>query len=87
MFIYFVNILFRVIEYAILIEVILSWIPQRRENQLTSILHTITEPFLRPGRIIQQKLIPNLMIDFSPIIALFIIAILRRVIYTLLITF
>ncbi|WP_242971952.1 YggT family protein [Haloimpatiens massiliensis] len=79
----FFNILLTFLEYAIFIDVILSWVPFGRENEFIRILHIITEPLLRPGRELQQRLIPGLMIDLSPIIALLIIGILRRVVLTL----
>lgn len=80
----FFNVLFQFIEFAILIDVILSWLPQGRENTFVEIIHTITEPFLKPGRMIQERLVPGLMIDFSPILALFIVGILRKIVYILL---
>ncbi|WP_035290101.1 YggT family protein [Clostridium sp. KNHs214] len=79
----FFDILLTFLEYAIFIDVILSWVSAGRENEFTRIVHIITEPLLRPGRELQQRLIPGLMIDFSPIIAFFIIGILRRMILPL----
>ncbi|KAJ53399.1 YggT family protein [Clostridium tetanomorphum] len=75
--------LFNVVEWAILIDVILSFIPLGRGNGFTQLIHTITEPLLAPGRKIQEKLIPGLMIDFSPVIALLILHLLRRILFTL----
>jgi len=58
--------------------------PNIRENTVTDLLHKINEPFLKPGRYLQDKLLPNLMVDFSPIIALFIISFIRRIIFAIL---
>jgi YggT family protein len=75
----FFNMIFNFLQIAIFIEVILSWVSSGSTNQYIELLHKITEPILRPGRIIQEKYFGNLMVDVSPIIALFIIMILRRV--------
>lgn len=77
--------IFNFLQIAIFIEVILSWVYAGRTNQYIELLHKITEPVLRPGRIIQDKYFNNLMVDFSPIIALFILAILRKIVFNILI--
>lgn len=79
-----VSLLFRFLEGAILLEVILSWIMPGRSNKLIDILRIFTDPFMIPGRKIQEKVMPGFMIDFSPIIALFILDILQRIIYSIL---
>ncbi|MBU3158997.1 YggT family protein [Clostridium frigoris] len=71
---------FKVLEYAILIEVVLSWVYAGRSNQFTEMLHKITNPLLEPGRKIQERYFGNMMVDFSPIIALVIIMILRKIV-------
>lgn len=77
------SLLFVVMEYAIFAEIILSFVMRGVENKFTYFLHSITEPLLAPGRKIQEKIMPGLMIDFSPIIAFFIIAILRKITFSL----
>ena len=79
------GLIFNVLEYAIIIEVILSWVYSGRTNQYIELLHKVTEPILRPGKIIQEKYFNNLMVDFSPIIALFILSILRKIVLNILI--
>ncbi|KYH35662.1 YGGT family protein [Clostridium tepidiprofundi DSM 19306] len=66
------------LEILILIEVVLSWIMIGNENKYTMMIHRMTEPFLEPGRRIQESLFPNLMIDFSPFVAIVIITFLKR---------
>ncbi|MBC2580645.1 YggT family protein [Clostridium sp. DJ247] len=78
-----ISLLFRFIEAAILIEVILSWVMPGKRNTFIDLLRVFTEPFMAPGRKIQEKLIPGLMIDFSPIIALFILDILQRIVFSI----
>ncbi|HSN58140.1 MAG TPA: YggT family protein [Clostridiaceae bacterium] len=79
-----VSLLFNFIEAAILIEVVLSWIMPGKKNTFTDMLHIFTDPFLIPGKKIQSMIAPNLMIDFSPIIALIIVDIVERIILTIL---
>lgn len=79
-----INSIFKIMELIIFIEVILSWIMVGKKNEFTMIVHKITAPLLEPGRKIQEKIMPGLMIDFSPIIALLIINLLRRIIISLL---
>lgn len=81
------NLLFNFLECAIFLEVILSWVAPGKGNKLTDLLHVFTEPFMGPSRKIQEKFIPNLAIDFSPIFALLIIDVLRRVIFMLIYMF
>ena len=75
--------LFRFLEAAIILDVILSWVMPGRGNAFTDLLHVFTEPFMRPGRMIQQKIMPGLALDFSPIIAFFIIDIVRGIVFTI----
>lgn len=77
------SLLFVVMEYAIFAEILLSFVMRGVENKFTYFLHSITEPLLAPGRKIQEKIMPGLMIDFSPIVAFFIIAILRKITFSL----
>ena len=80
-----INMIFNVLEFAIFGEVILSWVYANRSNQYIEILHKITRPLLEPGRKIQDRYFGNTMVDFSPIIALFILMILKRVVFAILI--
>ncbi len=53
--------------FAVLIQVILSWVAPRAYNPASSLLLSLTEPLLRPAR----RLIPALGgLDFSPIVVL-----------------
>ncbi len=74
----FVEILFNVLMLAILARAILSWFKVGPSNPLILILYEITEPILAPMR----RFIPPLggMIDITPIIALFLLQFLERLI-------
>lgn len=62
---------------VILARVILTWFPQvRRDNPVVQIIYAVTEPILRPIR----RFIPRgTMIDFAPMIAIFLVIIIQRV--------
>ena len=56
--------------YMIIVYIFMSWIPGARESQIGYYLGRICEPYLEQFR----KFIPPLgMIDFSPIVALFVL--------------
>lgn len=78
------SLLFRLLEGAILLDVILSWIMPGKRGGFIDLLHVFTDPFMIPGRKIQEKLMPGFMIDFSPIIALLLLDILRKIIFSIL---
>lgn len=80
-----INIIFNVLYYAIILEVVLSWVYANRTNQYIELLHKVTNPFLLPGRKIQERFFTNMMIDFSPLIAIFIITLLKRIVFSILV--
>lgn len=56
----------KILKYAILVRILLSWVKQGPPGRITQIIHEITEPVLR----IFRKILPRTgMIDFSPILA------------------
>jgi YggT family protein len=62
-----VGLLLNVFLFAILIQVVLSWINPGTYNPVISLLYSLTEPVLRPCR----RLIPPMSgIDLSPLVAL-----------------
>ncbi|MDU1313214.1 YggT family protein [Clostridium septicum] len=79
-----VNLLVRLLEFTILAEVLLSWIPGMRENKIYELIVTFNNPIIEPFRRIQQNIFSNSMIDFSPMFALIFINILRSIIFTVL---
>ena len=60
----------RILKYAILVRVLLSWVNTGHPGRFTQFIYDVTEPVLRVFR----KIIPNLgMIDISPILAFFVL--------------
>ncbi len=81
-----VNVLFQFASLAILVRVILSWLPMAwvridPYHPLVRILYQITDPILDPIR----RFSTFGMIDFSPIVALVLLDIVRRILVALLI--
>lgn len=73
----FIDILFKLLELAILARVLLSWFRVNPYHPAVNFLYQITEPILRPLR----NAIPPLgMIDISPIVALILMDIIRQII-------
>jgi YggT family protein len=73
----FIDILFTLLELAILARVLLSWFRVDPYHPAVAFLYQITEPILRPLR----NAIPPLgMMDISPIVAMLLIGIIRRIV-------
>ena len=82
-----INVVFRVLWWAILIRVLLSWLPMAGiridpYNPIVRTLYSITDPILDPLR----KYTTVGMIDLSPIVALFGLEIIRGLLISLLIS-
>ena len=72
----FIYLLFQVLSLAILGRVLLSWVDPMGRTPVGAFLHTITDPILMPIR----RLMPSTgFVDLSPIIALLLIIVIRRV--------
>lgn len=81
-----INIVFQILWWAILIRVILSWLPMANiridpYNPAVRLLYSITDPILEPLR----RYTTFGMIDLSPLVALLVLDILRRILISLLI--
>jgi YggT family protein len=66
-----------VLTIAIILRALISWIPNLDpRNPIVEFLVTITEPILAPIRSVMPR---GIMFDFSPIIAIFLLQIIGRV--------
>lgn len=64
-------------EIALIIRIVLSWIPHNPYNQAVRFLYKITDPVLNPVR----KIIPPFRgIDFSPVLVFIGCGILKRIV-------
>lgn len=80
-----INLILKVFEAALIIRVVISWLPVSRDNRAVDLLYAITEPVLAPIRnMLSRSSIMNnsmfSMMDFSPIVAFLLISVLRNVI-------
>ena len=71
-----------IFSWIILIQCLMSWFPGARYSRAYEILSTFTEPLMGPIRELLFRYI-NIPIDFSPIIAFFLISMLQRLILNL----
>jgi len=72
--------LFNILYALLLIRVVLTWMPMFRDGRIVSYIFAFTEPFLAPIRkLIDRSPLggPGMMLDFSPIIAFFLLITLR----------
>lgn len=77
----FLTILITVLTWAILIRVLLTWIPNLdRGNPLVQLLAQITDPILEPAR----RIIPSIGgLDISPIVVLLLLRVIQQMLYSL----
>ncbi|MRN55644.1 YggT family protein [Paenibacillus monticola] len=66
-----IEILFNIYFYMIIFYVLMSWLPNVRDNFIGELLSKLVEPYLTPFR----KIIPPLFgtLDISPIVALIVL--------------
>lgn len=76
-----ISLLINVFMFAIIVEVIISWMNPGSYNPVSSLLHSLTSPLLRPIR----HLVPPIAgIDLSPLFAILGLQVLRMLILPLL---
>lgn len=68
---------FNVFIFAILIQAILSWVNPGTYNPVSAILHSLTEPLLRPAR---RMLPPISGIDLSPLFVILALQVLKMLV-------
>lgn len=76
----FVDIVVRLLSLAILVRVLLSWMPVDRNGRFVEIILQITEPVVGPIR----RVLPSFGgLDFSPMVALIVLEMVRAVVINL----
>ena len=76
-----IDVFFYLIELLIFIRIILSWIPMfGYQNPIGQLIYRLTEPILGPCRSMLDKspLGGGMMLDFSPIIALILMMLVKQ---------
>lgn len=75
-----IQLFFDIVFFLILIRILLSFLPQFRENAIAEMVIGITEPILSPF----QRLIPPIgMIDISPMVAIIVLGLVQQVLLSL----
>ncbi|MDA8233392.1 MAG: YggT family protein [Clostridia bacterium] len=76
-----VNLFFQILWWLVIARILLSWLPNPPHNQLIKFIYQATDPILVPF----QRLIPPIgMIDISPMVALFALELVRKLVISLL---
>jgi YggT family protein len=73
------NSLFSLLTLIIIIDCVASWVPQFQDNKIIRAIHEFIYPILEPLRRLQDKLMPGLPMDFSPLIAFALLNIIKRI--------
>jgi len=72
----FIDLFFWVLNLAILVRVVLSWLQVHSYNPLVSLIYQITDPVLQPLR----RIVPPIgMIDVTPILAMVLLSVIQQV--------
>lgn len=74
--------LLNILSWIILIQCLMSWFPGARYSRVYEILSMFTEPLVGPIRELLFRYI-DIPIDFSPIIAFFVISMVQKLIVSL----
>lgn len=77
-----IRIAFELMQWLIIGRVLLSWVRVGPNNRIAAFIYEVTEPILKPIRkVIHRGASP---LDFSPIVAIFLLQILERFLLNLL---
>jgi len=72
-----IELAFNVFIFSIIIQAIMSWFNQGHYNPVSSLLHSLNEPLLRPAR----RLIPPIQgLDLSPLVVLIALQVLKMLV-------
>ena len=74
-----INELLNIYIFILIIRAVLSWLNVSPYNRMVQLIYRITEPVLRPIREILKPQAAG--IDFSPVIAFFIIYVIKRLVF------
>ncbi|MCR3921004.1 MAG: YggT family protein [Firmicutes bacterium] len=82
---YIADMFFKIVNGLLILRIILSWIPHNPDQPIIRLLYEGTEPLLAPFR----RLIPrsSLPIDLSPMLAFFVLSIVRQAVINALLRF
>jgi len=87
LFIRLIDYAVQIIAFIIFIRAIISWVNPNPYHPVVRTLDRLTEPLLKPIRRALSKYTGGLPVDFSPLIAIFLIQIIGWFLKTILIRF
>jgi YggT family protein len=72
--------------FIIIVRAIISWVQPNPYNPIVQFLYRLTEPVLYPIRrmLLRYRTLRNTGIDFSPIVAILLLYVLRRILLAIL---
>lgn len=78
------QLLFQLIQFLIIIRILMSFMNINPNNAIGQIVYELTEPVLAPAKWLLNMLPFNTgMLDFSPIVAMFLLRIILKLVYNL----
>lgn len=83
-----VDFFFQFLYLMVIARVFLSWVPMATHNSIVRFIYQVTDPILEPFRVLLSRFMPRgpgLYLDFSPIIAIVVLEIVRRFVVSFLI--
>ncbi len=78
-----VNALIELLTFALLVRAFISFLPLSPHNPFVRLIYQVTEPILAPLR---RYIRPVGMMDFTPVVAMLLLEVVRRVLISLLYT-
>lgn len=78
------SLLINLLEMAIILSAVLSWFPVRGLDEIKRMLDSIVSPILEPIQKVLYRYVNLGGIDISPVIALVLLSVIRRVLFMLL---
>ena len=72
-----IDMVFNLLQIINIVRVVLSWISHNPSNQFIRIIYQVSEPILKPIREILP--ITGMGFDFSPIVAFFLLGLLKKI--------
>jgi len=69
-----------ILTWLIVARALLTWVPNISYNPIVRFIHEVTEPVMRPI----QKILPQNLVPFSPIVAILVVRLVERLLVPLL---
>lgn len=79
--VYIISVALNVLKILLIVRVVMSWLRVGYGHPIANFIFEITEPILAPIRSLMPK---NMMLDFSPLIAIILLELLGRALINLL---